>query len=69
MKNEGITRLLSIKEAAAYMGLGINNARKLMDDIGATVHIGKRVLADRQILDRYIDEVRETNGSAAENSR
>lgn len=57
---EGKIRLLSIKEAAAYTGLGINNARKLMDDIGATVHIGKRVLADRKVIDQYIDVSRKT---------
>lgn len=36
MQNETV-RLLSIKQASNYIGIGINNTRKLMDEIGATV--------------------------------
>ncbi len=60
MKNNNISRLLTIKETSEYIRVGINNTRKLMDEIGATVHVGKRVLADRHIIDSYIDNVRGT---------
>lgn len=63
MESKNISRLLTIKETSEYIRVGINNTRKLMDEIGATVHVGKRVLADRQIIDRYIDEARGTRAN------
>ena len=53
-------RLLSIREGAARYGLGLNTFRKFADDMGATIHIGKRVLFDRIILDEVVDKLRET---------
>lgn len=48
-------RMLSIKEAAAYCGLGINRTREWMDVIGATRHFGARVLFDRNVIDAALD--------------
>ena len=49
-------RMLSTREAADYMGLGINSTRTLANDIGATVKVGKRLLIDRYKLDDFIDK-------------
>ena len=48
-------RLLSRKEACAYVGLGLNRGVEFCDKAGARIQIGKRVLYDQQKLDQYID--------------
>ena len=48
-------RMLSIKEASAYCGLGLNRTREWMDDIGATRHFGSRVLFDVKVIDAALD--------------
>ena len=52
-----IARMMSHKEAAAYLGLGLTTSRKLLEEIGATRHVGARVLFDRQIIDNYLDSL------------
>lgn len=47
--------MMSIKEAADYMNLGISSTRTLITEIGATVRVGKRVIIDRYKLDEFID--------------
>lgn len=54
-RTDAIKRMLSIKETANYMNLGINSTRSLITEIGATVKVGKRVLVDRYKLDEFID--------------
>ena len=51
-------RLLSLKEVCAYTGLGITLARSTMDELGATVKFGKRVLFDKTVIDTAIDQMR-----------
>lgn len=51
-------RLLSIDEVAIYTGLGKCRARDLMDEIGATVKYGARVLFDKKVIDAAIDQMR-----------
>lgn len=51
-------RLLTIRETAKYIRVGVTNTRKFMDEIGATVKIGNRVLADKQVIDEYIDRTK-----------
>lgn len=53
-------RLFDIKQAATYMGLGITSARQLLNDIGARIQIGARVLYDRKVIDAYFDRIRES---------
>lgn len=53
-------RMLSITDAASYLGLGENSARKLCERAGALRHIGKRTLADRKILDEFLDTLADT---------
>lgn len=52
---DAIKRMLSIKEAATYIGLGINSTRTLISDIGAAIAVGKRVVVDRYKLDEFIE--------------
>lgn len=49
-------RMLSVYEAAQYLGLGLRTTRKYMDEIGATVKLGGRVLFDRTVIDSVLDQ-------------
>lgn len=51
-------RNLNIKEASAYIGLGRTRTRELMDSIGATLQIGRRVVFDKEVIDDFINENR-----------
>lgn len=51
----GEKRLLSIKEAAQYIGLGTRTTRAYMDEIGATVKFGRRVCFDKNVIDAALD--------------
>lgn len=60
-------RLLSRKEACAYVGLGLNRGVEFCDQSGARIQYGDRVLYDRKKLDEYIDEeVARQNASNSE---
>lgn len=48
-------RLLSRKEACNYVGLGLSRGVEFCDQAGARVQYGKRVMYDKQKLDKYID--------------
>lgn len=49
-------RMLTMKEAMNYLKLSRNTVVKICSDIGALKKIGNRVLIDRNVLDRAIDE-------------
>lgn len=51
-------RMLSEKEAQAYLGLGRTKTRELCKEINAVTHIGTRVLYDKVILDKFLDQIR-----------
>lgn len=51
-------RCMSGKEAADYMGVGIQKARLLCREIGAEIRIGGRLLYDRPIIDAWLDNQR-----------
>ena len=55
--NFGITdkRMLSEKEAGAYLGLGRGKTREFCNEIKAVMHIGSRVLYDRMVIDAYLN--------------
>lgn len=55
----GESRLMDTDELRAYLNLGRNNAMKLGEEIGARRKIGKRVLWDRVVVDRYLDSLAE----------
>ena len=50
-------RLMSVEEAATYMGLGRTAFREYAVKIGADRHIGRRVLYDKHVLDKAIDDM------------
>lgn len=50
-------RLLTIHEAAQYIGLGTKNTRDLMERIGAVRKFGSRVLFDKTIIDQELDKI------------
>lgn len=54
-------RLLSISEASVYLGLGRNSALKFLDEIGAKLQIGRRVLYDKETIDNYLSQKKEDN--------
>lgn len=48
-------RLLGVDELQRYLNLGVAMAKKIGEESGAIVKIGKRVLYDREKVDAYID--------------
>lgn len=51
-------RLLNAKEICIYIGMGKNQARKYMDKIGATRRFGGRVLFDKNVIDKALDNLK-----------
>ena len=49
-------RLLSEPEACEYIGVKRNKLREFAKSCGAVRHIGSRVLYDKVVIDRVIDE-------------
>lgn len=49
--------LIDTKECAEYLGVGTQRARKIAEEIGAVRWIGSRVLIDRRMIDRWIDNL------------
>ena len=50
-------RLLSISEAAQYIGQGESRTRSYMEEIGAVRRIGRGVLFDKTVIDRALDQL------------
>lgn len=50
-------RLLNIREVSSYIGIGQTQARRYMEEIGATKRFGKRVVFDKQIIDKAISNM------------
>lgn len=59
MTNTECKRLMSEKETCEYVGLGRNKCRSWAAEIGAVRRIGSRVLYDRVVIDRAINEMDE----------
>lgn len=66
-------RMLSEKEGMRYCGLGRNRFRDFAFSNGAVVHIGRRILFDKQkldnALDRLLDEQNPIDGQAQQESK
>lgn len=45
------------EEACKRYGLGVNSLRKLADEAGAVVRVGRAYLINFDILDQYIDNL------------
>lgn len=54
-----VNRMLSLREAQAYLGLSRNTARLFCEKANAIVRIGGRVLVDRFALDNALDKLKE----------
>lgn len=52
----GDKRLLDVDDVCVYLSVGRNVARDFTKKIGAQVRIGRRLLYDRAIIDRYFDK-------------
>ena len=50
-------RMLSLEEAAQYIGQGAYRTRHYMDEIGASRKIGRRVVFDKNVIDRALDQL------------
>ena len=48
-------RMLNLKEAAIYIGMGERFTRQYMDEIGATRKFGTRVAFDKRTIDAVLD--------------
>ena len=61
MKVEGYVekRLMDVKEAQVYTGMGRNSCRVFCEQIGAVRKIGGRVLFDRVVIDKALDQMGE----------
>ena len=46
----------SADDAACYLGIGSQTARRILKKIGAEKRIGKRCIYDKKIIDAYFDE-------------
>lgn len=51
--------LLTKLQAATRYNIGCGTIKKISDDIGATVFIGKKILFHRQTLDEYFNSIRQ----------
>ena len=49
-------KCLRLTEVMEYISMGRNVSRKLMDEIGATRHVGGRVVFDREVIDKYFSQ-------------
>lgn len=52
-------RLLNLQEFSNYTGLGKTKGREWAEEHGAIRHIGRRLLFDRVVIDRVLDEGKE----------
>lgn len=50
---------LSLKEAKAFYGFGINQTREKAKKAGATLKVGRRILISRAAFDQYLDSCKE----------
>lgn len=50
-------RLLSLALAASYIGIGRNNARAWLEEINAARRFGARVVYDRRVIDKALDDM------------
>lgn len=52
------TRYFDIAGLRNYLSLGAASCRNIAADAGAVVRYGKRVLYDKALIDKYLDEMR-----------
>lgn len=52
-------RYVNLRDFAAYLGVGLNNAEKAAAKIGAKKKVGSRAVYDLQALDEYFANAEE----------
>lgn len=57
MENKN-NRLLNVNELMEYMGIGKTGAMRFGKEHGCIVRVGRRVLYDRELVDKAIDSLR-----------
>lgn len=60
-EQRGSGRLLTIEDLQQYLSLGRASAARFGSEAGAVVRVGKRLLFDRQAVDRLIERERSEN--------
>lgn len=58
-------RMISAEEAAAYIGMGMSKTRQLLSEIGAKRNLGRRVVYDKVIIDKWLDSMADQEGATA----
>lgn len=53
INNVEIARYVNLPTAAAYLSMGLTNAKKALVAIGAEKRIGKRCVYDLKVIDEY----------------
>ena len=53
-------RMLTVTEFAQYMSIGTKMARKYADQIGAVRKFGSNVRVDKNKVDQYLNQIKET---------
>ena len=53
------SRLLGIKELMQYLNVGRNSALKFAEESKSKIRIGRRVLYDKNKIDKYINKLTE----------
>ena len=56
-QNRELSRLLDVQDLQNYLSMGRNKAVAFARENGAEKRIGKRLLFDKQVLDRAIDSL------------
>lgn len=56
-ENISSKRLLTMKEACFYTGMGRTKCRSFADQIGAVRKFGSRVLIDRIVIDKALNDM------------
>ncbi|SKC04277.1 hypothetical protein SAMN06296386_11528 [Lachnospiraceae bacterium] len=53
------SKYMRYREAKIYYCLGLSTVKKLAKEAGATIHVGKCVLIDTEIFEKYLDTFRD----------
>ena len=53
------SKYMRYREARAYYCLGMNTIQRLAKEAGETIRIGRVVMIDTEIMDKYIDSFRD----------
>ena len=62
MADKYVKRLLSRREACAYIGYGLTSGMQHLEQTNAEVRVGKRRMYDIKKLDEFIDKQTEKTG-------